>query len=128
MHADTRRPPRVVIADDERDTVLTLMTLLEEEGCQVRGLYGGAQVPDTVRDFRPDAVLVDLGMPDKSGFQIAQEIRSRPGGELPVLIAISGRFKGGSDRILSELVGFDHHLAKPYDLSTLLRLLAPLSI
>jgi len=67
-------------------------------------------------------------MPDKSGFQIAQEIRSRPGGELPVLIAISGRFKGGSDRILSELVGFDHHLAKPYDLSTLLRLLAPLSI
>ena len=128
MHADTRRPLRVVIADDERDTVLTLMTLLEEEGYQVRGLFGGAEVSRAVRDFRADAVLVDLGMPDKSGFQIAQEIRSRPGGELPVLIAISGRFKGGSDRILSELVGFDHHLAKPYDLSTLLRLLAPLSI
>jgi DNA-binding response OmpR family regulator len=125
---DTRRPLRVVVADDERDTVLTLMTLLEEEGYQVRGLYGGAEVPDTVRDFHPDAVLVDLAMPDKSGFQIAQEIRSRPGGGLPLLIAISGRYKQGSDRILSELVGFDHHVAKPYDLNALLRLLAPLSI
>jgi len=128
VQADPRRPLRVVIADDERDTVLTLMTLLEEEGYQVRGLFGGAEVSRAVRDFRPDAVLLDLAMPDRSGFQLAQEIRSSPGGELPVLIAISGRYKQGSDRILSEMVGFDHHVAKPYDLNALLRLLAPLSI
>jgi DNA-binding response OmpR family regulator len=128
VQAGRRTPLRVVIADDERDTVLTLMTLLEEEGYQVRGLFGGAEVSRAVRDFRPDAVLLDLSMPDMSGFQIAQEIRNSPGGELPLLIAISGRYKQGSDRILSELVGFDHHVAKPYDLNALLRLLKPLSI
>jgi AmiR/NasT family two-component response regulator len=93
------RPLRVVVADDERDTVHTLATLLEEEGYQVRSLCSGAEVGRTVREFRPDAVL----------------------------IAISGRYKGGSDRILSELVGFDHHVAKPYDINALLRLLAPLN-
>jgi len=123
-----RTPLRVVVADDERDTVLTLMTLLEEEGYQVRGLFGGAEVSRAVRDFQPDAVLLDLSMPGKSGFQIAQEIRNSPGGELPLLIAISGRYKQGADRILSELAGFDHHVAKPYDLNALLRLLKPLSI
>ena len=117
---------RILVADDERDTVLTLMTLLEEEGHQVRGLYGGADVPRMVRDFRPDAVLLDIAMPDKSGFQLAEEIRRSPGGDLPVLIAISGRYKQGSDRILAELVGFDHHLPKPYDVNSLLKLIAPL--
>ena len=128
MQDGPRTPLRVVVADDERDTVLTLMTLLEEEGYQVRGLFGGAEVSRAVRDFQPDAVLLDLSMPGKSGFQIAQEIRNSPGGELPLLIAISGRYKQGSDRILSELAGFDHHVAKPYDLNALLRLLKPLSI
>ena len=128
MQDGPRSPLRVVVADDERDTVLTLMTLLEEEGYQVRGLFGGAEVSRAVRDFQPDAVLLDLSMPDKSGFQIAQEIRNSPGGELPLLIAISGRYKQGADRILSELAGFDHHVAKPYDLNALLRLLKPLSI
>lgn len=128
MQDGPRTPLRVVVADDERDTVLTLMTLLEEEGYQVRGLFGGAEVSRAVRDFQPDAVLLDLSMPGKSGFQIAQEIRNSPGGELPLLIAISGRYKQGADRILSELAGFDHHVAKPYDLNALLRLLKPLSI
>lgn len=128
MQDGPRSPLRVVVADDERDTVLTLMTLLEEEGYQVRGLFGGAEVSRAVRDFQPDAVLLDLSMPGKSGFQIAQEIRNSPGGELPLLIAISGRYKQGADRILSELAGFDHHVAKPYDLNALLRLLKPLSI
>lgn len=121
------RPLRVLVADDERDTVLTLMTILEEEGCQVRGLYRGAEVEPAVREFHPDAVLLDIGLPDRSGFEIAQEIRRSPGGNLPVLIAISGRYKKGSDRILSEMVGFDHHLPKPYDIQALLRLLAPLN-
>ena len=122
------RPLRVLVADDERDTVLTLMTILEEEGCQVRGLYRGADVEPAVREFHPDAVLLDIALPDKSGFEIAQAIRRTPGGNLPLLIAISGRFKKSSDRILSEMVGFDHHLPKPYDVGALLRLLAPLNI
>ena len=128
MRPGERRPLRIVVADDERDTVLTLMTLLEEEGYQVRGLFGGAEVSRAVRDFRADAVLLDLAMPDKSGFQIAQEIRGSPGGTVPLLIAVSGQYKKGSDRLLSEMVGFDHHVAKPYDLNAVLRLLAPLSI
>lgn len=121
------RALRIVVADDERDTVLTLMTLLRDEGHEVRGVYRGSDVLRTVDDFDPDAVLLDIAMPDLSGYEVAQQIRSRYGAIRPLLIAISGRYKQGSDKILAEIVGFNHHVAKPYEPGALLALLARLT-
>jgi DNA-binding response OmpR family regulator len=125
---DSRAAPRslrVVVADDDRDSVLTLMMLLREEGHEVRGVYAGRQVLAAVRALEPDVVILDIAMPDLSGWEVARLIRDR----LPrrtMLIGVSGEYKHGVDRILSELVGFDHYLVKPYDPAALIRLIEPL--
>ena len=116
------RPLRVVVVDDERDSVETLKILLNDEGHDVIGLVRGSEVLDTVADFKPDAVLLDIAMPDMSGYEVAKEIRRRYGEVRPLLIAISGRYKKASDRMLAEIVGFDHHIAKPYEPEALLSL------
>jgi DNA-binding response OmpR family regulator len=117
------RPLRVIVADDERDTVTTLTLLLNEDGHDAIGVHHGAQVLDAVDEFDPDVVLLDIAMPDMSGYEVAKEIRRKYGEVRPLLIAISGRYKKASDRMLAEIVGFDHHVAKPYDPQALLALL-----
>jgi PleD family two-component response regulator len=75
------RSLRIIVADDERDTVLTLTMILKDEGHDVQGVYAGSRVLPLVREFDPDVVLLDIALPEKSGFEIAQEIRKRPRGQ-----------------------------------------------
>ena len=117
------RSLRVIVVDDERDSVDMLTVLLNDEGHEVRGLTKGKEVLDAVADFNPDAVLLDIAMPDASGYELAKEIRARYGEVKPMLIAISGRYKQASDKMLGQIVGFDHYLTKPYDPGMLLSLL-----
>lgn len=121
------RALHVLVADDERDTVLTLLMLLRDEGHEVRGVHTGRQALAALRDFEPDAVLLDIALPELSGWEVAREIRKRTGDKGPLLIGISGEYKQGADKILSEIVGFDHYLLKPYEPRALLALLAPLT-
>jgi DNA-binding response OmpR family regulator len=120
------RPLRIMVADDDADTVTTLMTVLREEGHEVRGYLQAGDALRAIREFDPDAVVLDINMPDLNGFTAAQEIRDRYGVRRPLLIAITGVFTRGPDRILTQLAGFDHHLVKPYEMSDVLKLLAPL--
>jgi DNA-binding response OmpR family regulator len=120
------RSLRILIADDERDTVLTLRMLLQEEGHEVRGVYNGRQVLDAVRGFDPDVVVLDIAMPDLSGWEVARTIRLHADGNRRMLIGISGEYKNAVDKLLSTVVGFDHYLLKPYSPNALLALLAPL--
>lgn len=120
------RSLRILIADDERDTVLTLMMLLREEGHEVRGVYTGRQVLDAVRGFDPDVVVLDIAMPELSGWEVARTIRVPPDGDRRMLIGISGEYKNPVDKLLSTVVGFDHYLLKPCDPNQLIALLAPL--
>ena len=119
------RPPprqlRIVLADDDRDATLSLATLLKLEGYEVRHVYDGNATLDAVRNFDPDVVLIDIGMPKLSGYDVARHIRERYGKDRPVLVALTG-WKQASDRILATLAGFDHHVAKPYDPGRLLEL------
>jgi len=116
---------RIVVADDDPDTVLTLTMLLEDEGHVVQGAEKGDEVMRLVRRTGPDAVILDIAMPGQSGFAVAQDIRAAYyGTRKPLLIAITGQYKKPADRMLSQLVGFDHHLTKPYDTTELLALLA----
>ena len=117
------RALRIIVADDEADAVTALKLLLNDEGHDVIGLSKGAEVMRMVEEFRPDVVVLDIAMPDLSGYEIAKEIRKRHGQITPLLIAITGRYKQASDRMLGEMVGFDHYLVKPYEPKELLALL-----
>jgi DNA-binding response OmpR family regulator len=120
------RALRIIVADDDRDTVLTLMMVLRHEGHEVRSAHNGKQVLSALQEFEADALLLDIAMPELSGWEVAQKIKDRYGDRKPLLIGMSGKFKQGADKILSNLVGFDHYLLKPYEPSDVLTLLAPL--
>jgi len=114
---------RVLIADDDRDGAMTLSTLLALEGYEVRAVHGGEEALDAARELRPDVVLLDIGMPRITGYEAARRLRDRYGEHCPVLIAVTG-WKQASDKILANLAGFDHHVAKPYAPADILSLLA----
>ena len=118
-----RRALRVLVADDEPDTVLTLIELLREEGHEAHGVRDGTEVMPAIREFDPDVVLLDIAMPGMSGWEVARKIRQVCGQERPLLIAISGVYKQSADQILGKLAGFNYYLAKPYDPSVLITLL-----
>ena len=114
---------RVLIADDNRDTVMMLGILFRSEGMDVRLATKGAEVQAAVGEFRPDAVLLDIGMPDRSGLQVALDLTRDYGEKCPVLIAVTAH-TGDAAKRLSAKCGFQHHVDKPYDQDALLRLVA----
>jgi two-component system, OmpR family, response regulator len=114
---------RVLIADDNADTVLTLSFLLVDEGHEVQALEDGSNVARTVREFRPDVIILDIEMPGQNGYALARELRERRLGDRPLLIAISGVYVRPADRLLALMVGFDHFFQKPADPKELLALL-----
>ena len=121
-----RYPLRILVADDERDTAITLAEILREEGHQVQTVLRGDDALEMCRLFRPDVVIADVNMPGMSGYAIARELHERHGELAPLLIAISGKWTRTSDRLLGTAVGFDHYLLKPCDPNELLPLLEPL--
>ena len=116
------KPLRVVVADDDPDTVLSLRLLLEHEGHTVRGVESGSEALSAVRDFGADVVLLDIGMPGMTGFAVAHTLRERYGSAKPLLIAVTGR-NASADRWLARSMGFDHYVAKPYNPNEVLALL-----
>lgn len=123
VHQRARRALRVLVADDEHDTVLTLTELLREEGHEAHGVHDGTEVIPALREFDPDVVLLDIAMPGMNGWDVARKVREVCGQERPLLIAISGVYKESADQILGKLAGFNYYLAKPYDPSVLIMLL-----
>jgi DNA-binding response OmpR family regulator len=115
---------RVLVADDNRDTVHTLAVVLQAAGHEVRTAYNGGDVMRIARLHRFDALILDIEMPEMSGYAIAQELRVlHYGTRAPLLIAISGKWINRSEKLLAQTVGFDHHFEKPCDPRALLRLL-----
>jgi len=125
-----RQPPepvKVLIVDDDRDTVLTLTLLLGDEGYDVRGAASAGEAWRMLLQFDPDVILLDIGLPDRNGYDLAREIRARFGEHGPALVALTAWNKG-ADRLLAQLAGFNHHIGKPYDpraLIGVLRSVAP---
>lgn len=116
------RSLRIVIADDEPDTVLTLTAILVDEGHEVYGFGTGREALAAARRHKADVMIVDIQMPDMTGYDIARQLRDHAS-VMPLVIAISGRWKGEADRLLSVAVGFDHHLVKPCDPARLIEFL-----
>ncbi|HEY8554718.1 MAG TPA: ATP-binding protein, partial [Burkholderiales bacterium] len=114
---------RVLIVDDNRDAADMLAETLRLYGHEVASHYDGEGVLQRALDFRPDVVILDLGLPGRSGFEIARELRAHPVlGRLP-LIALTG-YSQASDVERSRAAGLDFHLAKPVDTHVLLKLIA----
>jgi CheY-like chemotaxis protein len=118
------RKLRVLVVDDNRDEVLTLIEIVRDEGHEARGIYNGRDVLDAVREFDPDVVLLDIGMPDRNGYDVARKIVERYAERRPRLVAVTG-WKKSSDRMLAQMAGFDHHIAKPYAATEIVAVLKP---
>jgi len=119
--SDVKR--RVLVVDDNQDTADSLALMLEALGHEARTAYDGARAIAVADEFRPDVILMDIGMPRFNGFQAAQRIRAQPWADRVVLIAITG-WAREEDRECAKEAGFDAHLTKPVDLKLLFRLLS----
>ena len=116
---------RVLVVDDNRDSLLTLSMLCRDEGMEVAMLRGGEAVPTVVEQFKPDVILLDIGLPDRSGFDVAEELTERYGEHRPLMIAVTA-YSSEAEREMARESGFHHFIAKPYDPQTLMRRLTVL--
>ncbi len=117
---------RVLVVDDNVDAAQTLGMLLEFSGYEVRMAHDGLSAVEAALAWRPDAALLDIGLPGLSGYGVAQRIRLDATLEGMVLIALTG-YSQESDRQASRDAGFDHHLAKPANFDVLENLLRAVS-
>jgi len=114
---------RILVADDNRDAVSSLATLLALVGNEVRTAHDGFEAVQAAASFRPDVVLLDLGMPRLNGYEACRQLREQPGGDRLLLIALTG-WGQDDDRRRTREAGFDAHLVKPVELSQLTNLFA----
>ena len=114
---------RVLVVDDLRDSADTLALLLDAMGHDVRSAYDSRQALELADSFRPEVVLLDLGMPGLNGYDICRRLRALPGGDAIMIIAQTGWGQDEDHRRTRE-AGFDHHLVKPVDMASLVGLLA----
>lgn len=114
---------KVLVVDDNQDAADTLAALLETRGFNASVAYDGTVALEAIHAQRPDFVLLDLDLPGVSGLAVAQTVVKWP--YAPILIAVTG-YGQAQDRAASKAAGFHAHMTKPFDLETLLRLLAEL--
>jgi len=123
--AASGRRLRIVVVDDDRDMVATLQTILRDEGHEVWGAHRAGDLRFGLKHFDPDVVILDIGLPDGSGYALAEEIRSVFGPNRPLLIAITGLYTEDRNKPLFKSIGFDHFLTKPFETDALLKLIEP---
>lgn len=117
------RTSRVLVVDDNVDTVLGLSKLLTIQGHQVSAAYSGPEAIEAARASRPEFILLDIGLPGMDGYEVARRLRREESGRDAVIIAITG-YGHDTDRHRSKESGFDHHLVKPLDHDLLVSLLS----
>lgn len=113
---------RVLVVDDSKDSADSLALLLKARGHEVRTAYDGEAAIAAAAEFRPEVMLLDIGMPGLDGFEVCRRIRGAPWGRAVVVLALTG-WGGADDRRRTEEAGFDGHLVKPVDPAALSRAL-----
>ena len=114
---------RMLVVDDLKDSADSLAMLLRMLGHEVQTAYDGEEAISAAERFRPDVVLLDIGMPRLNGLDACRHIRERPWGQTVFMVALTG-WGQEEDRRRTAQAGFDVHLVKPADPETLLKLLA----
>ncbi len=114
---------RVLVVDDNMDAADMLVMMLQMFGHEVRAAYTGQTALETAVEYQPDVVLLDIGLPDMNGYEVARHLRQQPQTKDVRLIAMTG-YGQDSDRQRSQEAGCEHHLVKPVDPQKLQDLLA----
>ncbi|HEY2158860.1 MAG TPA: PAS domain-containing protein, partial [Isosphaeraceae bacterium] len=117
---------RILVVDDNGDSALSMARLLRFRGNEARTAHDGMEALEAAEEFRPEVILMDVGMPRLNGFEATRRIREQPWGRSMIIIALTGWGQVG-DRERSREAGCDGHLVKPVDLAELESLLAQLS-
>jgi len=120
------RRRRALVVDDNHDAADTLAMMLELMGLDVQCLYDPMQVEASLDSFAPEVLFLDVGMPGRSGYDVARALRARPIESSVLLVAVTG-WGQPEDRRRSREAGFDHHLVKPPELSAILSICARLA-
>ena len=116
------RGKRVLIVDDNADTARLTGRLLRSFGFDVQVTHDGRAAVEAARDHRPEAVLLDIGLPGMSGYEVARQLRREECCSQSLIIAVSG-YGDSPSRERGRDAGFNHHLAKPVDIDAILDLL-----
>lgn len=110
---------RVLVVEDNLDTVHGLARLLKDDGHQVEFAINGYAAVEIAKKFRPDVVLLDLGLPGLNGFDVCIRIKTEPGLEHTRVIAVTA-YAHDEHRVRSRAAGCEMHIVKPYDPAHLL--------
>src|SRR4051812_8801179 len=114
---------RILVVDDSIDSAESMSLVLGIGGHEVRVEHNGPDALRTAAEYRPDVVLMDIGMPGMNGYEVARKMREAPQTREAALIAMTG-YGRQADRDQSKAAGFNHHLVKPVDFETLHNLLS----
>ena len=115
-----------MMVDDNVDAALMLAMLLQASGHKVLVEHGARRALDRSKKEAPQVCLLDIGLPDLDGNELAQQLRAQPETAKAVLIAVAG-YGQEKDREQTLAAGFDHHLVKPVDARELASILATVS-
>jgi PAS domain S-box-containing protein len=113
---------RVLVVDDNPDSADSLATLMHLSGHETRIAYDGEEALAAAEEFRPEVILLDIGLPKLHGFGVCRRLREKPWGEDIVIVALTG-WGQDEDRQRSQEAGFDRHIVKPVDYQALTELL-----
>jgi PAS domain S-box-containing protein len=116
---------RLLVVDDNKDAAVSLAMLLKLQGHEVRVAHSGSSALQMAKDYAPDLVFLDIGMPGMDGYEVARRMRQMPSLEKVVLAALTG-WGQEEDRRRTAEAGFNHHLVKPPELKVLVGVLAEL--
>jgi len=117
---------RVLVVDDNEDAAESLAMLVKGSGHDVRTAYDGPSALQAALQYRPSVVLLDIGLPEMSGYEVAKRIRHEPTLQKVVLVAVTG-YGREADRQTSLEAGFNHHLVKPAAFKNVQQILATVS-
>jgi two-component system CheB/CheR fusion protein len=118
----TRGGSRILIIDDNRDLVGGLARLLKRLGHEIEAAYDGPSGVEAARTYRPEVILLDIGLPGMDGYEVARTLRGEEGMSETRIIAITG-YGHEEDHRRSREAGMDYHLVKPVDIRTLSELI-----
>jgi signal transduction histidine kinase/ActR/RegA family two-component response regulator len=121
-HGTPAGPCKVLVVDDNVDSATSLGLMLRLMGHDSRTAHDGLQAVDVAGSYRPDVVLLDIGLPKLNGYDVARRIREQPWGKEMKLVALTG-WGQDEDKRQAKEAGFDHHMVKPVDPAALEKLL-----
>jgi CheY-like chemotaxis protein len=114
---------RILVVDDDRSTADMQALLIGTLGYEAKAVYSGQDAVDLIPSYEPDMALIDIGMPERDGYDTVASIRRQPGGTHVILVAVTGWSRDEDKRKAYES-GFDLHVTKPMREDTLRDLLA----